>query len=619
MSGGVLEIPAFVIGVASIFTSCIDAFNYFKLYQDATREIEVVLLKLDIEKARLLIWGEDVGILSANPRASPLLNQRTAELIEGILRMIQDLLTDSGKLRTQYGVRASDSSVPRMIDYISKKSLAIFTPSRSRFLARNSSSVASLTRGSAAARTKWAIHDREKFQGLVIDLAHFVDRLFELTKIDREVPNRIIVEDIESIIDISHLAIVEEGTDNYPTFLEAAKSARASTEAGTLDRRTLEEQIRDAEGIPAMHPRAAGAHNTLELSSLPSEIQHCEMYFILTSPCRRRRTGELCDVRVLGSQVADTNPPYAPNAPYDRFRWDVSARSATRRNTIGSVIQDAIGVKKVIHDEVEFSVLGNILKIGADFQERTKEQEVFIQVMLPLLQIYVYCAPCVCLLHTAIELCKSLESPFVKAQFRPDSRLAASCCSTVDRGEGMRRISEWVRNWEAEATHRQSNIIATHLDMAWLDQRLEHLDYEQPYNFQESSGVRRQYLILGEADHTSDMVQKAPGRIPRATDIWHFKPNLGVAARTLAGRFVEHRPPPPATQGTQAGSLSTLGPTLSPATLFARPASRRKRASPSSSTSASRRPRYNVESQSVETELGEGEGIARSVAEDMEI
>ena len=28
---------------------------YFKLYQNATRDIEVVLLKLDIEKARLLI------------------------------------------------------------------------------------------------------------------------------------------------------------------------------------------------------------------------------------------------------------------------------------------------------------------------------------------------------------------------------------------------------------------------------------------------------------------------------------------------------------------------------------------------------------------------------------
>ncbi|KAK4153496.1 prion-inhibition and propagation-domain-containing protein [Chaetomidium leptoderma] len=619
MSGGVLEIPAFVIGVAGVFTSCIDAFNYFKFYQGATRDIEVVLLKLDIEKARLLIWGENVDILSANPRDSPLLNQGMAELIKDILSMIQGLLTDSEKLRTQYGVRASDSSVPRMVDYISKKSLAIFTPSRSRFLARNSSALASFTRGSAAARTKWAIHDREKFQGLVIYLAHFVDSLFELAKIDREVPDRVIVEDIESIVDVSHLAIVEEGTENYPTYLEAAKSARASTEAGTLDRRTLEEEIRDAEGIPAVHPRAtAGAHNASELSSLPSEIQHREKYFVLTSPCRRQTTGELCDVRVLGSQVADMELSY-PSYGFQRFRWDVSTRSGTGCNTIGCLVQDAIGVKKVVQDEVEDGILGNLLRIGADSQEATPEQEAFIHAKLPLLQVYVYCAPCVCLLHTAIELCRSLESPFVKAQFRPDSRLAASCCSTVDRSEGMRRLSEWVRDWEAEATTHQSNIIATHLDMAWLDQRLEHLDYEQPYNFQESADVGRRYLILGEADHTSHMVQKAPGRIPTATDIWHFKPNFLVATRTLASRFSEYRPPRLATQGTQSGSLSTPGPTPSPATPFAQPASRRRPASPSSSASASRRPRYDVESPSVGSELEEGESIARSMAEDMEI
>ena len=265
MSVGVVEIPAFVIGVAGIFTSCIDAFNYFKFYQGATRDIEVVLLRLDIEKARLLIWGENVRILSANPCGSPLLNPGMAELIEDILKMIQDLLTDSEKLRTQYGVRASDLSVPRMVDYISKKSLAIFTPLRSGFVARNSSALASFTRGSAAARTRWAIHDREKFQGLVIDLAHFVDRLFELARIDREIPDRVIVEGIESIVDVSHLTIVEEGTENYPTYLEAARTARASTEAGTLDRRTLEESIRDAEGIQEVHPRAAGAYSASEL------------------------------------------------------------------------------------------------------------------------------------------------------------------------------------------------------------------------------------------------------------------------------------------------------------------------------------------------------------------
>ncbi len=635
MSGGVLEIPAFVIGVAGIFTSCIDAFNYFKFYQGATRDIEVVLLKLDIEKARLLIWGENVGILSANPRGSPLLNQGMAELIKDILSVIQDLLTDSEKLRTRYGVRAPDSSVPRMVDYISKKSLAIFTPLRTRFLARNSTALASLTRGSAAARTKWAIHDREKFQGLVVDLAHFVDRLFELAKIDRDIPDRVIIEDIESIVNVSHLAIVEEGTENYPTYLEAARSARASTEAGTLDRRTLEEKIRDAEGIPAAHPRAtAGVNNAsgvctatfhsylqkepanLEVSaSLPSEIQHREKYVVLTSPCRRQTTEEPCDVRVLGSQVADTSHP---SYGFPKFRWDISSYSGTRRHRIGSLLHDAMGIKNLVQNEVEDSILGNLLRIGADSRETSYEQDAFIQAKVPLLRVYVYCAPCVCLLHTAIEVCMSLESPFVRALFRPDSRLAASCCSTVDRTEGMRSLNQWITDWEAKALGYESNLIAKHIDMAWLDQRLEHLDYEQPYGFEESTDFGRRYVILGEADHTSHMVPKARGRIPRATDIWHLKLNhLSGTTRIFAGRFIEHKPPQSAAPGTQQGSLSTPElPTPSAATPLARPASFKRPASPSSLTSASRRPRSSVESPSAGSSLEEGESIARSVAED---
>lgn len=358
-----------------------------------------------------------------------------------------------------------------------------------------------------------------------------------------------------------------------------------------------------------------GCQANLEISaSLPSELQRRETYFILTSPCRRQTTGELCDVRILGSQVAETG---VPSYGVQRYRWDVSTRSGTGRNTIGCLVQDALGFKKAVQDEVEYGILGNLL---ADSQEASREQAAFIQAKLPLLQVHVYCAPCVCLLHSAIELCKSLESPFVKAQFRPDSRLTASCCSIVDRSEGMRKLSEWVRDAEAEATGHESSIIATYLDMVWLDQRLEHLDYEQPYNFQDRSGIKRWYLILGEADHTSHLVQQAAGRIPRATDIWHFKPNFsGVSTRTLAGRFVEHRPRPLATRGTQLGSLSTPGPMPFPATPFAQPTSRKRPASPPSSTSASRRPRSDVESASAGTEPEEGESIAQSVAEDMEI
>jgi hypothetical protein len=254
MSG--LEAPAFLIGVAGLFSSCVDAFTYFKLAQRASRDIEVVLLKLDVEKARLLIWGEHVGLFSASHQDRRLLDERVAGLIRRILSQIEGLLTDSENLRTSYGVRTLDTTLSRAVDYISSKSLSVFRTSASRFWARNAPRLTVETQRSTLQRTKWAIYERERFQALVNDLSHFIDKLFELLPIDRDVQDRIIIEDIESILDLSQLNIIEEATeDSYRVYSRAAASVRALTEAGTADRRTAEERLRDVEatGGPNFH------------------------------------------------------------------------------------------------------------------------------------------------------------------------------------------------------------------------------------------------------------------------------------------------------------------------------------------------------------------------------
>jgi len=250
MSG--LEVPGLLIGVASLFSSCVDAFVYFKLAQHADREVEIVLLKLDVEKARLLIWGNEVGIFSANRQYPQLLDNSVAEVIQRILCQIETLLTDSEKLRTSCGVRTLETPLARVVDYISSKSLAVFRTSASRFWTRNSSQLSTVTRRTHVTRLKWAIYEREKFQGLVNNVKDFVNDLFKLTGVHRNIQDRAIVEDIESILDISHLSVVEEATeDSYRVYSQAAASTRASTEAGTADRRSVEERLRDMETLLA--------------------------------------------------------------------------------------------------------------------------------------------------------------------------------------------------------------------------------------------------------------------------------------------------------------------------------------------------------------------------------
>lgn len=48
------ETAGFVLAVAGLFSSCVDAFRYFKAGQHFEEDSEILLVKLDIQKTRLL-------------------------------------------------------------------------------------------------------------------------------------------------------------------------------------------------------------------------------------------------------------------------------------------------------------------------------------------------------------------------------------------------------------------------------------------------------------------------------------------------------------------------------------------------------------------------------------
>ncbi|RYP20524.1 hypothetical protein DL767_009427 [Monosporascus sp. MG133] len=515
MSG--LEVPGILLAVAGLFSSCVDAFAYFKLAQCADREVEVALLKLDVEKARLLIWGNEMGIFSTGPQRPQLLDERVIELIQDILSQVETLLTDSETLRTSYGMRTLETplNLNRVVDYVSSKSLAVFRISASRFWARNASRLSGAPRRNNIARTRWAIYERERFQGLVNDVKHFVDSLFDLVKITREIPDRVIVDDIESILNVSHLSIVEEATeDSYRVYSEAAASARTSTETGSIDRRTLEERLRDVAGNVGSRPNnVAQTFSTPDSEGLMTELTACTKYFVLTSECRKVQTQHPCDVRYLGPQVV------ANSTSNDHVhQYNVSSRCLKGGNSLGQLTKRLIG-------------------IGSKIRDHSLNWSPFLDETAPLIVLYIYCPPCVCLIHTALAICAKVSSDAVDVFIRPDDRLAATCCSTVDRTLGLRSVLDWVRQWEARATMDSYSSLAKYLDNVWIDCRLDHLYYEQPYTYLESSESRA--MILGETAYLTPLLQRAPGRIPKPTDIWILNTGNPNPQRIFFGRFIE--------------------------------------------------------------------------------
>ena len=244
----VVGLAASAITLAALFSNCIDCFSYFKAAQNCSAEAETLLVKLDCEKAKLLVWANTVGILRTDfQRRYPLLADLEQEiLIRRCIDQIIALLTDGQKLQAEYGSRpTAQTEIQRYVAVMSVNSMKIFKIVKRRFFVR----AGGLTEmPNWLSRIKWAIRDGAKFRILLFHLREFVDNLIQLVPVPANVINSTVEEDITTIIDIDTLRIAESACEeNYPSWSWRASEVIKESEIGTLDRRNFEEMIRDTD------------------------------------------------------------------------------------------------------------------------------------------------------------------------------------------------------------------------------------------------------------------------------------------------------------------------------------------------------------------------------------
>ncbi|GAB1319686.1 hypothetical protein MFIFM68171_09896 [Madurella fahalii] len=230
-----------IISLAGLFSNCVDAFAYVKAGQSLERNLAILLVKLDVEKARLVSWGNAVGIARAlNNGRDAILNDPAIEAtIRSVLESIRLLLTDSKRLQDKYAVEElyepAQITDVLQLDLISSTSLSIFRRSYNRLCNRaKHQPQIGITK-----RVSWAIRDREKFDELIRDLREFVDGLVDLAPIAIQSAVESRMEDDVSSLRISDLNLVEEALssqERYQTLSDAVSEAiQAKEEGGTID------------------------------------------------------------------------------------------------------------------------------------------------------------------------------------------------------------------------------------------------------------------------------------------------------------------------------------------------------------------------------------------------
>jgi hypothetical protein len=159
--------------------------------------------------------------------------------VERILNNIKSLLEEAGKVDERYGL---SSNIPQGSEVSNSKGLDIFKGSFERFKSR----IRKHQKETSAWKvTRWAIHDAEKFEGMLNRLKDFVDGLESITRslgLLREQHERL-WQEIESISDTQSLKLLRDASSRHGSsqheVSDAASQRLISVAESLIDTQTV--------------------------------------------------------------------------------------------------------------------------------------------------------------------------------------------------------------------------------------------------------------------------------------------------------------------------------------------------------------------------------------------
>ena len=167
------------IGLARLFTTCIECIDYVSLRRNYGRDYETSITKLILLNARLSAWGESL-LVTYKGEENAALRERWREeqsTVGKCLVGIKSMLEDSEQIESRYGLKpfSTDQSsllVPR--GHVSK----VFRQIEDKF---ESCVQWQQEDASMSKKARWAICDKNTFDSLIADLAFFIGRLEDLS------------------------------------------------------------------------------------------------------------------------------------------------------------------------------------------------------------------------------------------------------------------------------------------------------------------------------------------------------------------------------------------------------------------------------------------------------
>lgn len=244
-----------IVALAGLFSTCVECWEYFESAQSLERDYALLATKLQVEKTRLLMWGNAVGVVTTDRRDINLDLPHVPPLVEKILNCMIVIFTDSEALVSKYGLQQTktaehDSHAPGLIAQrttLSSNQLSKFKMSVKQFQALFKGHQQKIT---LFERTRWAIRDRGKFGVFVDDLRQLIDGLREITSSSTNgtQERNAIAEELESLPDLVALKLVRDASANvHQDWSDSATEIIEMSVVGGEDRQDVMEWMRDTD------------------------------------------------------------------------------------------------------------------------------------------------------------------------------------------------------------------------------------------------------------------------------------------------------------------------------------------------------------------------------------
>ena len=241
---------ASVITLAGLFKSCLDAFDLIQAGRRAEIDISKLKLRLDIEKCRLYLWGESLGLTSVTDKKSQKLQTRLCpfeSVIEDALRVLLSLFEDTSKIESRYGVRRC-SSLDAAADPFEETGVQATVNKLASAFRNYDVHIPRTSNVGLQHKTRWVIRDREKFSLLISEVKELVDGLHNVTQAlsSRAQQEEMMTGRFGLIVDQATLTMVSEVCEeDYPDVSEAASVSLDAYSMATTQKQDIEEWTDD--------------------------------------------------------------------------------------------------------------------------------------------------------------------------------------------------------------------------------------------------------------------------------------------------------------------------------------------------------------------------------------